>query len=425
MGMEIIKNLVSPDRYNIKCPYSLEAEFIVVHNTANDASAENEVAYMIRNNYRISFHYAVDFRGVVQGIPENRNTWNAGDGANGPGNRKGLSIEICYSKSGGSNFINSEIKASKFIALKLKENGWGIDKVKKHQDFNNKYCPHRTLDLGWQRFLNMVHKELIALNSPGEEKKQIDIYRVQVGAYQEKANADNMLEELKKAGFNGFIRKDILEVNPIVKRPLSEYREVHNLKVIETDSSNVYVGALEGDTLRKRGVFGISGVVQNNPEAHLTRSIWSIMANAWGPIGENSHQNHPDRSVRRGTLVIYMDYSVEILTINNISEIEKPFRMAIGGGSLIPNYNPTGERILADMLRNTYHTAIGYKGDRIYLIISTGHCHMSVFRDNIEKLNLDGAIFLDGGDTTQMFYPENLGRHSTRPLASGVFLFKV
>ncbi|MFR5581258.1 MAG: hypothetical protein ACLTJ1_12655, partial [Thomasclavelia ramosa] len=38
--------------------------------------------------------------------------------------------------------------------------GWGIDKVKKHQDFANKYCPHRTLDMGWQRFLNMVQANL-------------------------------------------------------------------------------------------------------------------------------------------------------------------------------------------------------------------------------------------------------------------------
>ena len=42
----------------------------------------------------------------------------------------------------------------------LRAHGWGIDKVKKHQDFANKYCPHRTLDMGWQRFLNMVQANL-------------------------------------------------------------------------------------------------------------------------------------------------------------------------------------------------------------------------------------------------------------------------
>ncbi len=138
-------------------------EFIVVHNTANDANAANEVAYMIRNDNKVSFHYAVDDKEIVQGIPENRNAWHAGDGTNGRGNRKGLSIEICYSKSGGQRFIEAEKLAAKFTAYKLYEKGWGIDKVKKHQDFSGKYCPHRTLDMGWQRFLDMVQSELNAL----------------------------------------------------------------------------------------------------------------------------------------------------------------------------------------------------------------------------------------------------------------------
>ena len=79
-----------------------------------------------------------------------------GDGVNGKGNRKGISIEICYSKSGGDKFIKAEQNAAKFIASILKEKGWGIDKVKKHQDFNGKYCPHRTLDMGWNRFLYRI-----------------------------------------------------------------------------------------------------------------------------------------------------------------------------------------------------------------------------------------------------------------------------
>jgi len=158
--MKVIQNLVPASKYNIKCPYLMTPEFIVVHNTANDASAANEVAYMIRNDNQVSFHYAVDDKEIVQGIPENRNAWHAGDGTNGRGNRKGLSIEICYSKSGGQRFIEAEKLAAKFIAYKLKEKGWGIDKVKKHQDFSGKYCPHRTLDMGWLRFLDMVKSEL-------------------------------------------------------------------------------------------------------------------------------------------------------------------------------------------------------------------------------------------------------------------------
>lgn len=158
--MDIIKNLVDSSKYSLKCPYEMNAEFIVTHNTYNDAPARNEIKYMISNNTSTSFHYAVDDKEVVQGIPEDRNAFHAGDGRNGQGNRKGLSIEICYSKSGGERFIQAEKNAAKFIAMKLKERGWGIDRVKKHQDFSNKYCPHRTLDMGWERFLNLIREEL-------------------------------------------------------------------------------------------------------------------------------------------------------------------------------------------------------------------------------------------------------------------------
>lgn len=154
--MNIKQNLVGSNKYNIKCPYTMNATRIVVHNTANDASAENEIAYMIRNNNQVSFHYAVDDKEIVQGIPTNRNAWHSGDGVNGKGNREGIAIEICYSKSGGERFNKAEDNAAKFIASILKEKGWGIDKVTKHQDYAKKNCPHRTLELGWERFLNKI-----------------------------------------------------------------------------------------------------------------------------------------------------------------------------------------------------------------------------------------------------------------------------
>ena len=159
--MYIIKqNLVASENYSVKCPHSMTAEFIVVHNTANDATAENEVAYMISNKNQVSFHYAVDDQEVVQGIPITRNAWACGDGANGKGNRKGIQVEICYSKSGGTRFDQAEKNAAHCISTLLRERGWGIEKVKKHQDFRNKYCPHRTLDKGWNGFIQMIKSYL-------------------------------------------------------------------------------------------------------------------------------------------------------------------------------------------------------------------------------------------------------------------------
>lgn len=194
--MDIVKNLVKQSMYDIKCPYEMTAEFIVVHNTANDAPARNEISYMINNKQKVSFHYAVDNEEIVQGIPENRNAWHCGDGSNGKGNRKGLSIEICYSKSGGEKFVAAERLAAKFIAFKLKENGWDIDKVKKHQDFNGKNCPHRTLSIGWGRFLKMIQAELNALNSDETNKKGTVKVEVSVLKKGDKGNTVKALQLL-------------------------------------------------------------------------------------------------------------------------------------------------------------------------------------------------------------------------------------
>ena len=202
--MKVIKNLVPTSKYNIKCPYAMDAECIVVHNTYNDASAANEIAYMLKNNNKVSYHYAIDDKEIVQGVPENRNTWNAGDGGTGKGNRKGLAIEICYSKSGGKRFDEAEKLAATFIASKLKEKGWGIDKVKKHQDFSGKYCPHRTLDLGWNRFLNLIK---VQLHSQPSKPSTGGLYRVQVGAYSSLQNATNMIAKIKSLWFNTYIVK--------------------------------------------------------------------------------------------------------------------------------------------------------------------------------------------------------------------------
>ena len=157
----IVQDFVSENKYSIKCPYAMIPEFIVIHNTANDGSAKNEIAYMQKNLYATSFHFAVDDAEVRQALPLDRNAWHAGDGENGKGNRKGIAIEICYSKSGGEKFLKAEENSAKLTAQILMERGWGIDRVKKHQDFSGKYCPHRTLDLGWDRFIEKVKKYMI------------------------------------------------------------------------------------------------------------------------------------------------------------------------------------------------------------------------------------------------------------------------
>ena len=245
--VNIRQNLVEESKYSIKCPHEMNPEFIVVHNTANDASANNEIEYMKRNDDKISFHYAVDDVEIVQGIPENRNAWHAGDGGEGQGNRKGIAIEICYSESGGERFDKAEENAAEFIASKLKEKGWGIDKVKKHQDFSNKYCPHRTLDLGWERFLNKIRSylgETQVDNNTNTLLKDLNTIADEVIAGKW-GNGENRKNALTNAGYN------YNKVQALVNQKLNGTSTVSNKKSIDIIADEVIAGKWGNGTDRK------------------------------------------------------------------------------------------------------------------------------------------------------------------------------
>ncbi|MGQ8969301.1 peptidoglycan recognition protein family protein [Bacillus subtilis] len=172
MAIKVVKNLVSKSKYGLKCPNPMKAEYITIHNTANDASAANGISYMKNNSSSTSFHFAVDDKQVIQGIPTNRNAWHTGDGTNGTGNRKSIGVEICYSKSGGARYKAAEKLAIKFVAQLLKERGWGIDRIRKHQDWNGKYCPHRILSEGrWNQVKAAIEKELKSLGGKTSSDK--------------------------------------------------------------------------------------------------------------------------------------------------------------------------------------------------------------------------------------------------------------
>ncbi|MGE7848077.1 peptidoglycan recognition protein family protein [Bacillus cereus] len=166
--MEIRKKLVDPSKYGTKCPYTMNPEFITVHNTYNDATAENEVSYMIRNDNQVSFHIAVDDKEAVQGIPLERNAWHCGDGG-GNGNRKSIGVEICYSLSGGDRYYKAEDNAAIVVAQLMKQYNIPINKVRTHQSWSGKYCPHRMLDEGrWNSFIERVQN---AYNGGGNNMK--------------------------------------------------------------------------------------------------------------------------------------------------------------------------------------------------------------------------------------------------------------
>lgn len=200
--MNIKQNLVSAGKYGIKCPYAMIPQYITIHNTANDASAENEIAYMIRNDNTVSFHFAVDDKEAVQGIPLNRNAWHCGTDK---GNKKSIAIEICYSKSGGDKFQKAYANALELTAQLMKQYSIPASNIMYHKTWNGKHCPHRLLDMGVT--VEDYRKRASAKYNVLYSAQKTPLYAVQIGVYEKRANAEKQAENAKKAGFSAFIKE--------------------------------------------------------------------------------------------------------------------------------------------------------------------------------------------------------------------------
>lgn len=203
--MQILEQFIHEAMYVKKCPYAMTPTSITVHNTANDASAQNEVRYMATNDRYVSFHTAIDDEVIIRAIPYTRNAFHAGDGVNGPGNRTSISIEICYSKSGGPRYEKAEQHAVYYIAQLLHEYGWGIDRVKQHYDWSQKNCPHRIRnERRWPSFLARIEQARAAYAFSDRIAYSIregaNAFRVQSGKYASKEAAERAAKKALTAG---------------------------------------------------------------------------------------------------------------------------------------------------------------------------------------------------------------------------------
>jgi len=162
--------MVARNKYNIKATYAMSPQYITIHNTANTASARNEVSYMRRNNNMTSYHVAIDDKEAVQAIPFNRAAWHCGDGANGTGNRRSIGIEICYSMDNGysgaysARYRKAEENTALYAAYVLDQYGWGVNRLRQHWNWSRKDCPHKMRAHGrWNIFKNRVQQHLNAI----------------------------------------------------------------------------------------------------------------------------------------------------------------------------------------------------------------------------------------------------------------------
>lgn len=205
-NLRITKLMLSPSKYKLKSPYTMYPTEITIHDTYNNASAMNEVSYMIGNNNVVSFHYAVDETRAVQGIPLNRNAWHSGDG-NGRGNRKSIGIEIARSTSDYETYMKSVDNASKLVALLMKQFPHiTINDIHTHKDRSGKNCPHRMLSLGiWQdgtfkrKVLNYLNEETVKVAQVKEDKSMTELGEKTIAIISVTKNGINSTRDMQSA----------------------------------------------------------------------------------------------------------------------------------------------------------------------------------------------------------------------------------
>lgn len=142
--------------------FKLDWEFITIHDTGNEKSTAKNERGWLTNPINISstgWHIVVDEKEAIETIPLNEVAWACGDGANGTGNRKSISIELCESGNRQKTLSNAVL----LVVALLKSKNKNIESIKQHYDWSKRICPRllrANNNAGWEKFINLVQQEI-------------------------------------------------------------------------------------------------------------------------------------------------------------------------------------------------------------------------------------------------------------------------
>lgn len=113
----------------------LDPSFLTIHSTANTAPAINERNWILNPDNPtpdVAFHIAVDEDGALEIFPLNELAYHAQSGSS-----VSIGIEMC--EGGDRNKVLEN--TIHLVAKMLTERGWGVDKLRMHDDWYEKGCP--------------------------------------------------------------------------------------------------------------------------------------------------------------------------------------------------------------------------------------------------------------------------------------------
>ncbi len=242
-----------------------------------------------------------------------------------------------------------------------------------------------------------------------------NLYRVQLGYYLVRENADKMLQDLRNKGFNGFIAVE--EIAEKEMKNKSEYIKKGDARIIKTTPDNIYISIL-GDNLKNKGVYGINGTFFDLSTAPVTspNSCVFIAMNNGKALSNNASINGYN-APPRGTIIYYEDGTLGNRKIKNIKELSKPAKWVIGGYTVKPYMDFANEKMNSGINYKTAHSYIGYDSKGyVYLIVKPNHLVQEIV-PLLNDLGIVQCILLDGGGSSQLNHKEG-SYHSSRKVNS-------
>ena len=178
------------------------------HHVAGVVSAESAANGFLNPSREASANYVIGGDGtIILCVPEEYRAWTSGNEGN---DTQAITVEVCNS-TGAPEWKVSDAALEALINL-------GVDICKRynlpgftwtgnqngtltvHKMFQATACPGPYLESKMPYIAEQIKKRL-------STQKEVDdmLYKVQVGAFSVKANAEKLLAELKSKGYNGFI----------------------------------------------------------------------------------------------------------------------------------------------------------------------------------------------------------------------------
>ena len=193
--MKIVDNLIPDGKYNRPGTKSVPKR-ICVHYTGDIGASADRLALFFTTNpaAQTSSQYIVGMSGeVILCVPDNEIAYAAAGKNSGT-----IHIEVCCKEESGK-FEEKSIDALNELVLYLMNRySIGADNVVRHYDLTGKHCPAYYVD---ENRWAALHERITTIKTT---KK---LYRVQVGAFLNKENADNYAKKIRAAGFGAFVIK--------------------------------------------------------------------------------------------------------------------------------------------------------------------------------------------------------------------------